>query len=143
MNYDEVLYWGQGMKSNILVSPINLVTPVVLVIDDCPNTCIAIQRDLKAIGCHGVTATTVLEAVKWLEHPQFRPQTAIIDLFLGPISGLDILDYLTEDHPDIYRVLISGCVQTWQLKLALTNHRAHNIMTKPWNRSRLADVIGV
>lgn len=131
------------MKPNTFQAIGSQTPPVILVVDDCQNTCTAIKRDLQALGCVGVSATTVLDAIKWLHHPGLHPKIALIDLFFGRVCGLDVLDYLVADHPNIYRVLISGCVQAWQLELALTTNRAQDVLTKPWSRAKLARVVGL
>jgi CheY-like chemotaxis protein len=115
--------------------------PIVLVVDDILEARHALERDLRALGRRAVSVATPLEAVDQLSHTDRRIDTALVDLRLGHADGLELMAFLADSHPDIRRVLMSGCVQPWQLDLAITSGRAHAVLDKPWSRLALAKAI--
>jgi CheY-like chemotaxis protein len=114
----------------------------VLVIDADDDAREALERDLRALGHEAVTVATPLEALGWLERPGARICTALVDLAPGPAQALDVLEFLSEHHPDIQRIAMSAELRPFRLDLALRSGRAHKALRKPWNRTRLAETIG-
>jgi CheY-like chemotaxis protein len=115
--------------------------PVILLVDDCENTCRALGRDLRALGRCSLAVSDPTSAVMLLLDPDVRVEAAVVDLFLGADDGLDLLGFLEKRHPDIRRVLISGQVRSAQLDLALASGRADAVLSKPWSRKALAAVL--
>jgi len=116
---------------------------LVLVVDDSLGICRALKRDLKSFGCRTVYAVTTVDAIMLLLDPQVHIETAVVDLFLGPDDGLEILDFLARWYPDIRRVLISGQVRIEQLELARDSGRVQAILKKPWSRGDLAGALEI
>lgn len=113
----------------------------VLVVDDAPEIHRALQRDLHAFGVGMLSAATPLEAVRHLQDPDVQIDIALVDLHLGHADGTDVLAFLAEDHPEIRRVLMSGRARPCQLELALSSGRAHEVLSKPWERRTLANLL--
>lgn len=118
-----------------------LPEPAVLVVDDSPDVCLALERDLRALGRRAFSAVTPLDAVRHLLDAQAGIETAVVDLFLGQANGMDLLAYLADDLPDVRRVIMSGALREAQLQTALSSGRAQAILHKPWDRSALAGAI--
>lgn len=116
---------------------------LVLVVDDSLGICRALKRDLESLGCRTVYAVTTVDAIMLLLDPQVRIETAVVDLFLGPDDGLEILDFLARWYPDIRRVLISGQVRIEQLELARDSGRVQAVLQKPWSRGDLAGALEI
>ena len=110
----------------------------VLVVDDCPMVQRALVRDLRALGHSAVCASSLASAVSRLNERQ-PIRTALIDLFLGHESALDLLRHVGERHPLLRRVLMSG--ETARLGLAGASGRADAVLGKPWDRGHLEAVL--
>ena len=102
----------------------------------------ALEDDLRALGIEPVGVATPLEALAWIERPGARIVTALIDVSPGAATGLDVLEFLGEHHPDIHRVVMADEVRPFRLDLALRSGRAHRVLRKPWDRRRLAEAVG-
>jgi CheY-like chemotaxis protein len=111
---------------------------LVLVVDDSLGICRALKRDLKSLGYRAVYAVTTVDAIMLLLDPQVPIKAVVVDLFMGPDDGLEILDFLARWFPDIRRVLISGQVRMEQLNLARKSGRVQAVLQKPWSRDDLA-----
>jgi CheY-like chemotaxis protein len=106
--------------------------------DDSRDT---LEQDLRAIGLEAVGVSTPLEALAWLERPGMRVTTVLIDVSPGAGTGLDVLEFLGENYPDIQRVVMADEVRPFRLDLALRSGRAHRVLRKPWDRKRLAEAV--
>ena len=115
--------------------------PSVLVVDDCQNVRKTLARQLSELGLRSILAAAALDAMRILDEMLVAPDTALVDLFLGTADGLEICDYLIEEHPGIRRVLMSGHVRPTQLELAIASGRAHAVLHKPWDREELCEVL--
>lgn len=116
--------------------------PHVLVIDDAPQVCRALERDLHALGRRAVSAATLEEAVTSLSGGERHIDAALVDLRLGQADGLELLAFLADRRPDVRRILMSGNLRPCQLELAVTSGRAHAVLDKPWSRADLRRVLG-
>lgn len=116
-------------------------TPSVLVVDDCANIRHALERELHALGMRTVLATMPLDALRLLHDKEIKIEIAIVDLFLGPADGFQLLKYLEKEYPEIRRVLISGQARNCQLDLAVSSGHVHAVLPKPWDCEHLAGVI--
>lgn len=114
----------------------------ILVFDDSPEVCHALERDLRRLGRRALSALTSEEATILLAEQAPLVETALVDLRLGNADGLEFLGWLAERHPQIHRVLMSGCIRTCQLELAVSSGRAHAVLEKPWNRETLLKAVG-
>lgn len=116
--------------------------PHVLVVDDAPQVCRALERDLHALGRRAVSAATPREAVTSLCGGERHIDAAVVDLRLGDADGLELLAFFSDRRPDVRRILMSGNLRPCQLELAVTSGRAHAVIDKPWTRADLARVLG-
>jgi CheY-like chemotaxis protein len=101
----------------------------ILVVDDCAEVRRAVGRQLAAMGCLATLARNPLEALDLLDSRPF--DAALVDLRLGDSDGISLLSYLTEMHPVVRRILMSGAVTESHLKLAVQSGRAHTVLHKP------------
>jgi CheY-like chemotaxis protein len=112
--------------------------PEVLIVDDSVGVRRALERDLYALGRYAVSAATPLEAVDWLTDDTRCFDTAIVDLRLGHADGLEFLTFLTDGHPVLRRILMSGNIPFSLLRLAVVSGGANAVLDKPWSRESLA-----
>jgi CheY-like chemotaxis protein len=117
-----------------------LATVLVISADDLSRG--ALEEDLHALGVEAVTVSTPLEALAWLERPGACIATVVVDVSPGAAQGLDVLDFVGENHPDIRRVVMADEVRPFRLDLALRSGRAHQVLRKPWDRSHLREALG-
>jgi two-component system response regulator RegA len=78
----------------------------VLVVDDDELLLAALERDLSGRGFRVRTAATPALALAAARraHPRF----AIVDLFLGQESGLELVERLRERNPELVVIMLSG-----------------------------------
>jgi CheY-like chemotaxis protein/Tfp pilus assembly protein PilZ len=114
----------------------------VLVFDDSPEICHALERDLRRLGRRALPAVSQDEAMGFLSEQASTIDTAFVDLRLGNVDGLEFLTYLSERYPTVHRILMSGCIRTCQLELAVSSGRAHAVLEKPWSRESLGRILG-
>jgi len=115
----------------------------VLVVDDSESVCRALQNDLAELGHHVVCARSGAQATARIRDPYVRFDIAVVDLSVGSIEGLDLLQEVSSLHPGVHRVLMSGRVSREQLKLAEVMGRADVILPKPWTRRSLLAVLPI
>jgi CheY-like chemotaxis protein len=114
----------------------------VLVISPDDISCGALEHDLRALGHEAVSVSTPLEALAWLERPGARIATVVVDVSPGASQGLDVLDFVGENHPRIQRVVMADELRPFRLDLALRSGRAHRVLHKPWDRHHLVEALG-
>ncbi len=115
--------------------------PALLILDDDPEIRAILERDLKQLGRRVVSVAAPLDAVRRLHDRSTRFDAALIDLQIGPASGIDMLAYLSDDHPTIRRVLMSGQIGSGVLDEVIASGRAHAVLAKPWTRGSLVTAL--
>jgi len=111
----------------------------VLIVDDSAEICQALRTQLGRLGHRAVAVGTPLEAVNFLDQPN-NVAVALVDLVLGSATGMDVIAYLAEQHPQVRRVLMSGRAHPQQLELArhsMFRFSAHEVLSKPWTEESL------
>ncbi len=79
----------------------------VLVVDDEPDICRALEKVLQGEGCRSMTATTARQALELVKFgPPFR--MALIGGKLPDIDGLKLASLVRRIDPEVAIVLISG-----------------------------------
>jgi CheY-like chemotaxis protein len=116
----------------------------VLVVDDSREIGDALCLQLDRLGMAAHAVTTPLEALRLLEEPN-QVQAAIVDMVLGGANGLDLLAYLSDQHPKIRRVLMSGHSAPGHLELTAMGHQAspHDVLAKPWSEATLTRALAL
>jgi CheY-like chemotaxis protein len=113
----------------------------VLVISPDDESRDALEHDLHALGVEAVAVSTPLEALAWLERPDGCIATIVVDVSPGAAQGLDVLDFVGENHPRIERVVMADEVRPFRLDLAIRSGRAHRVLRKPWDRHHLEEAV--
>lgn len=130
----------QGLVLRALARQRAEAPPTVLVIDDVREVCDVFTRDVEALGYFVVAAQTPLDAIRSLQDPGTKVDAAFVDLCLGRADGLDVIEYLTDEHPSIRRVVMSGTLVA-ELEPEVSSGRADAFLVKPWSRKTLADAL--
>lgn len=113
----------------------------VLVVSPDDNSRDALEHDLHTLGVEAVTVSTPLEALTWLERPNGRIATVVVEVSPAATQGLDVLDFVGENHPRIDRVMMADEIRPFRLDLAIRSGRAHRVLRKPWDQHRLQEAI--
>ena len=79
---------------------------VVLLVDDEPLLLRAVERILRPEGHRIVSAADWESAQRELEDPDL--DVVLMDLFLGDRSGLDLLDSLRRERPEVEVIMMTG-----------------------------------
>jgi CheY-like chemotaxis protein len=115
----------------------------VLIVDDSPEICQALRAHIGRLGHGAIAVGTPLEAMTFLQGPN-GVAVALVDVMLGAGHGADVLTYLSEHHPRVRRVLMSGRAHPEELALARAGKvrlSAHKVLAKPWTPESLALVL--
>ncbi len=115
--------------------------PKVLVVDDSVVARKALSQELQGLGLSPLLAPMPLDALRLLLNKEVQIDIAIVDLYLGPADGYQLLKYMAKTFPAIRRILISGRCRLSQLELALSAGYAHAILPKPWGREQILHAI--
>ena len=112
--------------------------PVVLMVDDeGPNTSTfarVFRRDYRVR-----TASSAEEALRLLE---IQPVDVVITDYTMPgMSGLELLAAVARRWPHVARVLISGHVESDELKDIQSSGVAGAVLPKPWDREMVLSVV--
>jgi two-component system response regulator RegA len=78
----------------------------VLVVDDDVITLRALERDLRGRGFLVQAAPTRQAALD--QNRRTKPQLAVVDLHLGEESGIELVEQLKEQTPEMMVIMLSG-----------------------------------
>jgi len=112
----------------------------VLVVDDEEGVRNALAREMRRLGRPVMCVSTPLEAVRVLQDETNSIAVALVDLGLAAADGLEIVEHVASEYPDVRRVVMSG-QRMDDLETAVAGGRAHALLRKPWTRETLGHVI--
>ena len=92
------------------------------------------------VGRKAIAVTTPLDAIEWLLDGGSHFDTALVDVMLGNADGVDLLNFLADEYPEVRRVLMSDPMRTPQLERARQLTQPHAVLSKPWNAEQLKQV---
>lgn len=112
--------------------------PTVLIVDDSHESREALERELQALGRETIAVATPLDAVQWLQLSGVQFEAVFVDtLHPSTAGGIDMLAFLSEEYPEVHRVLMSSGARRSQLMLAVTQGRAHAVLQKPFHKDTI------
>ena len=119
----------------------SLVNRVVLVVDDDPDICWALERVLGGLGAQCIRALdgrTALEAARLN-----RPAMALLDAKLPDIDGLELARILRQADPDILVLVISGYFYQDDpaIQAALEQRLIHGFIEKPFSHAEVIETV--
>lgn len=77
-----------------------------LLVDDEVEFVTTLAERLQIRGIQAQTATDGQEALTTIEAE--KPQVVVLDIMMPGISGLDVLDHIKRNYPDIEVILLTG-----------------------------------
>ncbi len=105
--------------------------PAVIFVDDEPEI-LDILKDIFQDAPYRVECYARGRDV--LRRTDQSPVLAIIcDLYLGDLSGLEVLRHFQETHPQTHRVLMTGYLDEEQEDRARKSQVFHQLIPKPWD----------
>lgn len=110
----------------------------VLVIDDETGMREGCRRALASHGFQVSTAEHGAEGLRRLREEQF--DLVLIDAMMPGLSGLELLDRIHEDDPDIACIMITGYA-TVDLAAQAMKRGAHDFLPKPFTADELLAVV--
>src|SRR5215469_8583344 len=119
----------------------SLIAPEILIVDDEEDIRELIAGILRDEGYETRVAGDSESALTCVR--QRRPQLVILDIWLqgSKLDGIQILEQLKRDHPDLPVVMISGH-GTIETAVASIRKGAYDFIEKPFKADRLIHVAG-
>ncbi len=110
------------------------MSEIILLIDDDPSLRRVTEYNLTAKGFNVVTAASGEQGLELFETN--TPDLVVTDVKLGDMNGLDILEKIKKDAPDI-PVIIMTAFGSIEMAVQAMNKGAFNFITKPFDRDTL------
>lgn len=110
----------------------------VLAVDDEPDVRQGLQLVLGLEGAQVRTAASAHEALDLIIH--WQPHIVVSDYAMGRTSGLDLLDSIQREWPDIPLILITG-QGTIPLAVQALKRGAAHFLTKPFDNHELISAV--
>ena len=111
----------------------------VLLIDDEKNTLRSYELALQSAGINNViTCTDGIQARKIVKSQNI--ELILLDMIMPEVSGDDLLDEFTEEHPEIPVIMVTS-VNSLEKAVECIHHGAAEYMVKPVDINKLLDKI--
>lgn len=112
--------------------------PKILIVDDDKLVRSILTQILKGLGYKSVAVSSAEAAIGALASQSF--DLALLDISLPGKSGVDLLDHVTNSHPDMAVIMVTGIKE---LATALLTIRtgAYDYVTKPFQKDELSSCI--
>ncbi|GAB3326968.1 hypothetical protein GCM10027299_26820 [Larkinella ripae] len=112
----------------------------ILVVDDDATYRMVLTIQLTQAGFQVVVANDGLEALKWLNTPDYSPDLILLDLMMPRLSGLDVLSFLQSRSLKPPVVLMSAAERTIARQGVITAS-PDAFLPKPFTNHLLLDQI--
>ena len=116
----------------------NLQKPLILIIDDEESLRDGCRQALEKSGYTVLTAGEGAEGIKIAR--ESNPEIAFIDLKMPGISGMEIIEILSQDIPDIVLIMITGYASIVSAVEAIQKG-AYDYLPKPFSPDQLRTVV--
>jgi DNA-binding NtrC family response regulator len=109
-----------------------------LIVDDEPDMLDFLERALRR-RFRVQRANNPEEALEFLDKSEF--DLLLTDQKMPKMSGLELLEKIEGQHPNLVKVLISGFAERPDIKEAQEKSRIHNYVFKPVDTRKLIEAI--
>lgn len=120
-------------------APTHAPRPRVLIVDDDPSVCSALQRELRLAGYDSICANGGSEALSLLE--SHRPDVALTDLAMPDIPGEDLVLLFGRRAPEMPCIVVSGNTSYARVKKLAGLPTLAGVLVKPWSHERLLQTL--
>jgi len=110
----------------------------VLVAEDDELTRASLKVALEQDGFSVTVVPDGAAAIAKLKRTSF--DVAVFDVMMGDVSGLDVLDFATQQRPDIAVIMVTGYA-TVEIAVEAMKRGAHDFLTKPIDIEKLSLLI--
>ena len=107
----------------------------VLFLDDEPNILTSIQRAFIDSSFGIMTTTNAKEAMEILDRERIK--VVLSDYRMPKVSGIQFLNAVKGKHPDVIRVLFTGCAELLSAEEAINVGGVYRFLSKPWSPEEL------
>jgi DNA-binding NtrC family response regulator len=112
--------------------------PLVLIVDDVPENIQVLASTLSHEECRIAPALGGKQAIKLLE--QLKPSIVLLDIMMPEVDGMQVLDYIRENYPNISTVMITAKNDTQTIVESIKNG-AEDFISKPLDPIRTQTVV--
>jgi len=110
----------------------------ILVVDDQDTVCESVGKILRKRGCEVEQSFDGEKAIEMLDRERF--DLVIADLMMPRISGMELLRYVKEHHPDVNVVMITGYASI-DSAVEATKTGAAGYIPKPFTPEELTEAV--
>ena len=110
----------------------------ILVVDDQVDVRNGLKRLISSLGCEVVTAASGEEALNKIKNDYF--DIVFTDLKMDGISGIELMNEIKKNWPDIDIVLISGH-GTIEIAVSCLQNGASHFITKPFDNKEILSFV--
>lgn len=108
--------------------------PCILIVDDEPDTCEYTEKFLAQEGYKAYSLSQPNQVLKEIE--KIRPNIVLLDIVMPGTDGLEILEQIRKNFPDIKVIMFSGVKDEFILKQAIQSG-ASDYLVKPFSLDQL------
>ncbi len=112
--------------------------PRVLFLDDDESNLVAFSANFRS-QFEIYTTVSAFEAYNLIEDKSI--QVVLADHRMPSISGVDFLETVARDYPDVQRILVTGHCDMSLLFEAINKGKVGGVLSKPFNPSEISDVV--
>lgn len=103
----------------------------VLFVDDEPNVISALRRGIAGETYTKFFAVTAKEALQIMDENDIH--VLVTDMRMPVMNGLELLKIVSEKHPSVIRIVLSGYAQLPQVLATINQVNVFRFIPKPWN----------
>lgn len=120
---------------------LNTHSPImtILCVDDEENILKSLRRTLGRQKLKVLLATSGQEALEILEHEQIS--LIISDMKMPHMSGTQLLTLVSQQYPDVYRMLLTGYADIESTISAINQGKIARYLQKPWKNDELLEAV--
>jgi len=112
--------------------------PRVLFLDDDEANLVAFSANFRS-QFEIYTTVSAFDAYNLIEDKNI--QVVLADHRMPSISGVDFLETVARDYPDVQRVLVTGHCDISLLLEAINKGKVGGVLSKPFNHGEISDVV--
>jgi DNA-binding NtrC family response regulator len=112
--------------------------PRVLFLDDDEANLVAFSANFRS-QFEIYTTVSAFDAYNLIEEKNI--QVVLADHRMPSISGVDFLETVARDYPDVQRVLVTGHCDISLLLEAINKGKVGGVLSKPFNPGEISDVV--
>lgn len=122
-----------------LIQDQNAPNQTVLLVDDEVHILNALARVLRKADCEVIKAHSGQQALEMIN--EHRPDLIISDVRMPEMDGIELLSKVNQQYPEIECILLTGYADLESTIKAINSGKISYYLEKPWDDTRLLDVV--